>query len=140
LSIAGDSRTEFAYAIVFGGAAAFLIALLHRADHRTFTLGVRTIRVLAGRALTGAVKETWLLLGPRLWAQLRGKAPEGRYIRLGIDRGDGDPASHGRVAGVLWVQALTPNTIPLFMDREQLVLHQLVHRREPNADDREFPA
>jgi hypothetical protein len=41
---------------------------------------------------------------------------------------------------VLWVQALTPNTIPLLIDREQLVLHQLVHQRQPNADDREFPA
>lgn len=138
-SVASDAVTELCYAAVFALAGTLLIAALHRADHRTFRLSHRAIFILARRALTGAVKECWLLLGPRLSAQLGGRAADGRYIRIAIDRGQGDPWSDGRVAGVLWVQALTPNAIPLFVDREHVVLHQLVRHREPNADDREFP-
>lgn len=140
LSVASDGVTELAYAVIFGLAGALLISLLHRADLRTYPISFRAILILAGRALKGAAKESWLLLGPRLLSQLRGRPVEGRYIRIVIDRRHSDPEGNGRLAGVLWVQAFTPNAIPLFVDGDQLVLHQLIHRREPNADDREFPA
>jgi hypothetical protein len=140
LSIASDSRVELCYAILFAAAATLLVEMLHRADGRTFAINPRAILILTRRACIGAVKESCLLLGPRLYAQLSGRARDGRYIRVNIRRGPRDPEDEGRLAGVLWVQALTPNTIPLLVDSEQLVLHQLVHQREANVDDREFPA
>lgn len=138
--VASDARAELCYGVTFGLAGALLVVILQRADHRSFTLTPRAILVLLPRAAMGAAKESWLLLGPRLCAQLLGRAPDGRYIRIAIDRGQGDSKGNGRVAGVLWVQAFTPNAIPLFVDRDHVVLHQLIHHREPNADDCEFPA
>jgi hypothetical protein len=140
LAIASTAGTELVYAALFGLAATALIAALQRADGRTFRLTPRAALVLFGRAVAGGVTSSRLLLGPRLWAQLSGRAPEGRFIRIGIEPGDGGPESAGRVAATLWVQAFTPNTIPLFVDRGYVVLHQLVRRREPSAGDREFPA
>lgn len=139
LAIASTEPTELIYAAIFGLCGTLLVAALHRADRRSFGLSLRAIVLLVRRAATSAVKETWLLLGPRLRAQLAGTAPDGRFIRLTIDGSHGDPQSAGRVAGVLWAQSFTPNSVPLFIDRGAFVLHQLVRRREPHADDPEFP-
>lgn len=96
------------------------------------------------RRLPGAVLyESWLLLGPVLWDALfgRGARVRGRYIALPFDAGGDDPRSASRRVAVIYGASVTPNAIPIFVDRNRglLVLHQLKARREPGAGDREWP-
>ncbi len=139
LSVASDDVAELCYAALFGAAATTLVLALHARDRRSFAPRARAIVTIAARTATGALSETWLLLGPHLFSQLRGRAEGGRFIRIAIDRKNESAQEAGRVACVLWASSFTPNALPLFIDREQLVLHQLVRRREPHADDAEFP-
>jgi len=139
LSVASDDVAELCYATLFGAGATALVLALHARDRRSFAPRARAIVTTAARTATGALSETWLLLGPHLFSQLSGRAEGGRFVRIAIDRNDESAEDAGRVACVLWASSFTPNALPLFIDRKQLVLHQLVRRREPHADDAEFP-
>lgn len=138
-SVASDDVVELAYAAIFASAATALLLALNQYERRRFAPSVRALTTIAWRAIKGSISESLLLLGPRLLAQLRRSAPNGRFIAIRIDLGRGDDRDAGRVACTLWASALTPNSIPLFIERGQLVLHQLVRRWEPGADDSEFP-
>ncbi len=139
LSVASDDVVELFYATLFGAGATALVLALHARDGRSFVVRARAIGTIAARATTGALSETWLLLGPQLFSQLRGRAEGGRFIRIAIDLKNESAEDAGRVAGVLWASSFTPNALPLFIDRGHVVLHQIVRRREPHADDAEFP-
>jgi hypothetical protein len=94
------------------------------------------------RRLPGAVlRETWDLLGPVLGRALLGRPPRGRFIALPFDAGGDDGRSASRRVAVIYGAAVTPNAIPVFVDRKSglLVLHQLKHRIEPGAGDVSWP-
>lgn len=117
------------------------VALSAQSPQR-FTARWDWVPVFASRLPGALIYESWLLLGPMLWtALLRRSRARGRYIALPFDAGGDDPMSASRRVAVIYGASVTPNAIPIFVDRRRglLVLHQLKARREPGAGDREWP-
>ena len=98
---------------------------------------------LVSRVPYAVVRESLDLLGPVLWrALVRRERVRGRWIALRYEPdADGALDGFGRRALVVFGSNLTPNAIPLSIDgvRGEIVLHQIVHRRESAADHPRFP-
>jgi hypothetical protein len=98
---------------------------------------------LARRVPYAVVRESFDLLGPVLWrAVVRRERVAGRWIALRYESdANGARDGFGRRTLVVFGSNLTPNALPLCVDdeRERIVLHQLVYRRESAADRPRYP-
>lgn len=130
-------------AAAFAGVLGGLTGLYASAQGTAFAARFDWVPIFLVRLPGAVLYESWLLLGPVLVCALRerGNAPLGRYIALRIDPGLHDPESASRRVAVIFGASITPNAVPIFIDRprQRLVLHQLAHRREPGAGDRCWP-
>ena len=98
---------------------------------------------LVTRVPYAVVRESFDLLGPVLWRALVRREPvRGRWIAVRYESdGAGVADGFGRRTLVIFGSNLTPNAIPLAVDdeRERIVLHQIVARRESAADHPRYP-
>lgn len=129
-------------AAAFGGVLGAAVGLYASAQGPSFATRFDWVPIFVARLPGAVLYESWLLLGPMLLRALRNPGqPLGRYIALRIDPGGHDPESASRRVAVIYGASITPNAVPIFIDRphERLVLHQLAQRRESGANDRCWP-
>lgn len=133
---------ELVSACIAAALGAVLAAGLTSFSSERFAARWDWLRIFARRLPLAILQESWLLLGPMLWKAAFDRAhARGRFIALPFDAGGSDGHSASRRIAVIYGSSITPNSVPIFIDREHglLVLHQLKARQEPGAGDREWP-
>ena len=133
---------ELVSACIAAALGAVIAAALTSYSPERFAARWDWLLIFVRRLPVGILQESWLILGPMLWKAVFDRAhARGRFIALPFDPGGSDGRSASRRVAVIYGSSITPNSVPIFIDRERglLVLHQLKARQEPGAGDREWP-
>ena len=137
------TRDEAVAAVIVALVVTLFLARLERITACSARVPLAGWFELVRRVPYAVVRESFDLLGPVLWrAVVRRERVSGRWIALRYEsdaRGAQD--GFGRRTLVIFGSNLTPNALPLCVDdeRERIVLHQLVYRRESAADRPRYP-